>query len=72
MEKEHNHLMIHRSNMPLIIKWKPKEDITVYELAMCIPLINSSNMMEIMPSMIDQSKSYMRHFEILFDPNKTE
>ena len=51
---------------PLQVKWNPKEDITSYELAQCLPYFLIK---EIMPSMIDQSLPHFRHFEII-DPNK--
>ena len=51
---------------PLQLIWKPKEDITTYELALCIPYIN---LYHIMPSMIDQTQEFLRHFEII-DHNK--
>jgi len=46
--------------------WKPKEDITTYELALCLPYFQRFN---IMPLEIDQSLPHFRHFEII-DPNK--
>ena len=51
----------------IIMKWKPKEDITTYELALCLPYFMRFN---IMPWEIDQSLPHFRHFEII-DPNKT-
>ncbi len=52
--------------MPLIIEWQPKEDITTYELALCMPylLIN-----RIMPSQVDLELPHFRHFKIT-DPNQ--
>ena len=50
---------------PLIMSWEPKEDITAYELARCLPYFFSES---IMPGDIDKSLSYFRHFNIL-DPN---
>jgi hypothetical protein len=51
---------------PIQMSWKPKEDITAYELALCIPYIIRFN---IMPYEIDQSLPHFRHFKII-DPNK--
>jgi hypothetical protein len=51
---------------PIQMSWKPKEDITAYELALCIPYIIRFN---IMPFEIDQSLPHFRHFEII-NPNK--
>lgn len=50
--------------IPLEIHWNPKEDITVYELAMCISYINQPY--PIMPYMIDID---LPHFNII-DHNK--
>jgi len=51
---------------PIQMTWKPKEDITPYELALCLPYFVRFN---IMPYEIDQSLPHFRHFEII-DPNK--
>ena len=48
---------------PLIMNWKPKEDITVYELAMCLPYLLRIN--TIMPYEVDKSLEHFRHFEII-------
>lgn len=53
---------------PLGISWQPKEDITTYELAMCIPILIMSMTRPIMPYDV-KSEPYMRHFTI-HDPNK--
>ena len=55
--------------LPLQMKWKPKEDITVYELAMCLPFFFRNSC--IMPYEVDRSLPHFRHFEII-DPNSTE
>ena len=47
---------------PLIMEWKPKEDITTYELALCLPFFLRT---WIMPYEVDKSKSHFRHFEII-------
>jgi hypothetical protein len=53
--------------LPVGMIWKPKEDITTYELAMCLPyLFRHCN---VMPYEIDESLSYFRHFEFI-DHNK--
>lgn len=51
---------------PIQMIWKPKEDITAYELALCISYIGRFN---VMPYEIDQSLPHFRHFKII-DPNK--
>ncbi len=32
--------------MPLIIEWQPKEDITTYELALCMPYLLINRIMQ--------------------------
>ena len=49
--------------LPLEMKWKPKEDITTYELAKCLPYLLRYN--EIMPYEIDKTETHFRHFEII-------
>lgn len=53
---------------PVHIQWKPKEDITTYELAQCMPLLMLMSQTHIMPYMYNLSDTWMRHFEI-DDPN---
>lgn len=48
--------------LPLELTWKPKEDITTYELALCAPYIN---MRQCMSWAIDISQPHFRHFEIV-------
>ena len=50
---------------PLQIRWTPKEDITAYELALCLPYLNRM----VYSYDIDQSLPIFRHFEII-DHNK--
>jgi hypothetical protein len=50
---------------PLIMSWKPKEDITSYELALCLQYINRY----VMPYEIDINLPHLRHFEII-NPNR--
>ena len=52
---------------PLQMIWQPKEDITTYELAKCLPYLLHNNM--VMPCHIDQSEKHFRHFKII-DRNK--
>lgn len=52
---------------PLQLEWKPKEDITTYELAMCLPFFIFNRC--IMPYDVDESLPHFRHFKIT-DPNK--
>ena len=51
---------------PLEMIWQPKEDITAYELAMCLPYLFRDR--RIMPYEIDKSLPHFRHFKIT-DPN---
>ena len=48
---------------PLRFIWKPKEDITAFEIAELLPFITSPSSLQ----MADRNASYMRHFEI-YDP----
>ena len=48
---------------PLEMRWKPKEDITTYELAKCFSYLLRVNC--IMPHEIDKTENYFRHFEII-------
>jgi hypothetical protein len=49
--------------LPLEMRWKPKEDITTYELAKCLPYLLRYN--GTMPYEIDKSELHFRHFEII-------
>jgi len=49
--------------LPLEMRWKPKEDITTYELAKCLPYLLRYNC--IMPYEIDKTEVHFRHFEII-------
>ena len=44
--------------------WDPKEDITAYELALCLQYF----FMSVAPNEIDNSLPHFRHFKII-DPN---
>jgi hypothetical protein len=48
---------------PLEMRWKPKEDITTYELANCLPYLFRVN--RVMPYEIDKTENHFRHFEII-------
>lgn len=62
--------MVHTTNnritVPLEMIWQPQEDITVYELALCLPYFYTH--CAIMPYNIDKSLYHLRHFYIR-DPN---
>jgi|TARA_B110000977_G_scaffold17138_1_gene20870 hypothetical protein len=51
---------------PLHLNWNPKEDITTYELALCLNLLLSNR--GVMPYEFDKDAPYARHFE-MYDPN---
>jgi|DEB0MinimDraft_6_1074348.scaffolds.fasta_scaffold33739_4 hypothetical protein len=55
------------TTLPLKMVWKPKEDITAYELAICLRYLFRHD--GIMPDEVDISLPHFRHFEIT-DPNK--
>lgn len=49
--------------LPLEMIWQPKEDITAYELAMCLQYIFRSH--SVMPYEVDKSLPHFRHFNII-------
>ena len=49
--------------LPLEMRWQPKEDITTYELAKCLPYLIRRN--STMPYEIDKTEIHFRHFEII-------
>jgi hypothetical protein len=53
-------------NQPLRMSWEPKEDITTYELAKCLPFLLRSG--SVMPFEVDKNAPEMRNFKIV-DPN---
>ena len=53
--------------LPLEMKWKPKQDITTYELAFCMKYLCRTS--SVMPYEVNMSDKYLRHFEIT-DRNK--
>lgn len=48
--------------MPLQMEWQPKEDITTYELALCMPYLVRHN--AVMPYEVDTNDKHLRHFKI--------
>ena len=48
--------------LPLEMIWQPKEDITTYELAMCLPYFFRHH--GVMPYEVDKSLPHFRHFKI--------
>ncbi len=51
-----------RYTLPLEMIWQPKEDITTYELAMCLPYFFRHR--GVMPYEVDKSLPHFRHFKI--------
>ena len=51
-----------RVALPLEMIWQPKEDITTYELAMCLPYFFRHH--GVMPYEVDKSLPHFRHFKI--------
>ena len=51
--------------MPLEMRWQPKEDITAYELAKCLPYLLRNSY--VMPFEIDTNENHFRHF-VINDP----
>jgi hypothetical protein len=48
--------------MPLQMEWQPKEDITIYELALCMKYLVRYN--AVMPYEVDTNDKHLRHFKI--------
>ena len=48
--------------MPLQMEWQPKEDITTYELALCMQYLVRHN--AVMPFEVDPNDKHLRHFKI--------
>ena len=48
---------------PLEMIWEPKEDITTYELAKCLPYLLRYH--GVMPYEVDKSLPHFRHFNII-------
>lgn len=48
--------------IPLQMEWQPKEDITTYELAMCLPYFFRTH--GVMPYEVDMELKHFRHFKI--------
>ena len=48
--------------MPLQMEWQPKEDITTYELALCMPYLVRHN--AVIPYEVDANDKHLRHFKI--------
>lgn len=51
-----------RMTLPLEMIWQPKEDITAYELAMCLPYLFRKY--DTMPYEVDKSLPHFKHFKI--------
>jgi hypothetical protein len=48
--------------MPLQMEWQPKEDITAYELALCMQYLIRYN--GVMPYEVEPNDKHLRHFKI--------
>ena len=48
--------------LPLEMRWQPKEDITAYELAKCLPFLLRYSTM---PYEINKTENHFRHFDII-------
>ena len=47
---------------PLQMEWQPKEDITTYELALCMQYLVRHS--AVMPYEVDTNDKHLRHFKI--------
>lgn len=48
--------------IPLQMEWQPKEDITTYELALCMQYLVRHS--AVMPYEVDTNDKHLRHFKI--------
>ncbi len=48
---------------PTTYKWAPQEDITTYELALCVPVFGMSDLMAVSDYINDLPECARRHFE---------
>jgi hypothetical protein len=53
--------------LPLEIRFEPKEDITTFELAKCLPYL--LNRHGVMPFQVDKTENHFRHF-VITDHNR--
>lgn len=53
-------------NKPLMYTWEPKEDITTYELALCLPYFSRL----IFENEVDLTLPHFRHFNFVNHNNK--
>lgn len=53
--------------LPLKLQWEPKEDISTYELSLCLPFLLRFS--AVLPYEFNKTAAYARHF-VVFDPNK--
>ncbi len=50
---------------PKEYRWKPKKDITVYELALCVPIFSSHSNETLERDVLNLPENVRRHFEEL-------
>ena len=55
--------------LPLKMHWEPKEDITTFELAQCLPYLMRTH--GAMPWEVDLNEPHFRHFRVI-DHNKKD
>ena len=68
MDKENSIAQLeYKALLPLKMHWEPKEDITTFELAKCVPYFMRTQ--GVMPWEVDLDEPHFRHFRII-DPNK--
>lgn len=52
----------YKLTIPLEMEWQPKEDITTYELALCMQYLVRHR--AVMPYEVDMELTHFRHFKI--------
>ncbi len=57
--------------MTIHIYWSPREDITIYQLAVCLPYA-TQNVRPTVERFQEMSANTRRHFAVIFDPKDAE
>jgi hypothetical protein len=59
------------TNSNVVLVWNPREDITIYELALCMPFA-SRNMRPTQSAIEQLPEVVWRHFSVIYDKNNRE
>lgn len=50
---------------PVQLRWEPKQDITTFELAQCLPILLAGHSVHIYPGDARLEEEFMRHFQVI-------